>query len=125
MRRSRRLIERLRMRGQKIQWQRSMDVIGRLPGVHEVGFGGNKDQIAENRPQHVVRGTQAALASVCHAALVIASQTMVMHGAHAGTGSARARLPASGDAYPPQAGREQGENGKNGQKLAKFPHVVG
>ena len=125
MRRSRRLIERLRVRGQKVQWQRSVDAIVRLPGIHNVGFGGDKGQIAENRAQHVVGGSQAALASVCHAALGSASQTMVVHGTHARAGRARARLCASANAYPPHAGREQSEDGKNGQKLAKFPHVVG
>ena len=43
MRKSRRLIERLRVRGQKIQLQRSVDVIPRLAGMQEVGFGGDKN----------------------------------------------------------------------------------
>ena len=89
-----------------------------------MGFGWDKDQIAEDRAQHVVGRAQAALASVRHGAVATAPRSMVVHGTIAGAGSARARLPASVKAYPPHARREQSENGKNGRKLAKFPHVV-
>ena len=118
MRRSRRLIERLRVRGQNAQWQRKVDVIPRLPGTNKVRFGGDKNQVAKGRVRQFVRRTHTALASVRHPTLGSVRQTMMVHGARAAFGRARAYLPASRNSGPPDAGREQDENGKNGQNLA-------